>query len=91
MGLFDDVLNEGGSSAEGGLFDDVLKAPKNEPGDFIRGLKQYVPQTQQMWGAGKSIAGKVLGSDNVSHGYSPKDSRQTNSHLPLMSSPLAGP
>lgn len=38
MGLFDDVLNEGGSSAEGGLFDDVLKAPKKQNKGIVADL-----------------------------------------------------
>ena len=38
---------------------------KAEQGDYLRGLKKYVPQMQEMYGAGKALVGKAIDSEGM--------------------------
>lgn len=38
---------------------------KKPEGDYLRGLKKYAPQMQEMYGAGKALAGKAIDSESL--------------------------
>ena len=58
-----------GPKSSGLLSDDEVfgssAPPKAEQGDYLRGLKKYVPQMQEMYGAGKALVGKAIDSEGM--------------------------
>lgn len=71
MSEIDDFLN-GGSEIDAFLGADAQKKPKEDTGDFARGLGNYLPQTRDLGGALTTVAGvateRAFGDNSISRG-----------------------